>query len=233
MAYDKISVILPVHNEEEVLEQSVRKLEKILLELNMDFEIIISEDGSTDGTFEIMKRLESRRIRIFRNRERLGKGTAIRNSISKASGSIMIFMDADLASNPKQMGDLVRNIKEGAAIVIGSRYIAGAKARRSFVRYFASICFNWLVRNILGSRLTDHQCGFKAFRKDEIMPILKEIEDKRWFWDTELLVLAQRRGLRIDEIPIEWKEGTDSKFNLLNDTLRMAKGIARFKLKKG
>jgi len=233
MTSDKLSVILPVYNEERVLEQSVRKIEKILLGLDADFEIIISEDGSTDRTFEIMKSLESKRIRIFRGKGRLGKGGAIRNSLMKAKGDIVIFMDADLASNPEQIKELISRIKDGADIVIGSRYAPGAKAKRSMVRHAASIAFNWLVRNVLGSRLSDHQCGFKAFRKGAIVPLVDEIESRQWFWDTEFLVLAQRKGLKVVEIPVEWNEGEDSKFDLIGDTLRMAYGIINLKIRKG
>ncbi|MCX6774215.1 MAG: glycosyltransferase family 2 protein [Candidatus Micrarchaeota archaeon] len=233
MASDKISVILPVHNEEKVLEQSIRRIEKIMLGLKMDFEIIISEDGSTDRTFEIMKSLESERIRIFQNRERLGKGKAIKNSLMEARGNIVIFMDADLASKPEQIEELIKQIRNGAAIVIGSRYVQGSKVKRTAIRNIASIGFNWLVRNILNSKLKDHQCGFKAFRKDAILPLANEVENRQFFWDTELLVLAQRKGLKIVEIPIEWNEGIDSKFNLIGDTFRMACGIIDLKMRKG
>jgi hypothetical protein len=233
MAPDKVSIILPVHNEGKVLEQSVKRIERILLKLGVNFEIIISEDGSTDNTSEVMKSLESGRIRIFQNRDRLGKGGAIRNALKEAKGNIVLFMDADLASNPEQIEELINQIKNGAAIVIGSRYVAGSKAKRSAVRNVASLGFNWLVRNILNSKLKDHQCGFKAFRKDVILPLVNEVENRQWFWDTELLVLAQRKGLRIVEIPVEWEEGKESKFDLIGDTFRMACGIINFKIRKG
>lgn len=233
MALQTISVILPVYNEAKVLERNVRRLESILKSLPSDYEIIISEDGSTDGTPRIAKSLESGRIRVMHNGRRSGKGAAIRSAAGHARGNIVIFMDADLASNPEQIGSLVGKLRDGAAIVVGSRYLPGSKAKRSLTRYVASRSFNWLVSMLLGSRLSDHQCGFKAFRKDVAMPLVEDVGDRRWFWDTELLVRAQRMGLRVGEIPVEWKESEDSKFNLMKDTLHMAWSLLLFKIRRG
>ena len=85
----------------------------------------------------------------------------------------------------------------------------------------------------MGSRLSDHQCGFKAFRKDLILPVIKEVEERGWFWDTELLVRAQRNGLEVKEIPIEWKEAPNSRFRLLHDSAKMGFGLLKFKIKNG
>ncbi|HSB47665.1 MAG TPA: glycosyltransferase [Candidatus Bilamarchaeum sp.] len=229
----KVSVILPVHNEGAVLEKNVRRLEKLLTPSLGNFEIVISEDGSTDGTPGISRGLESERIRVFNHPERLGKGNAIKKAAGLARNDIIIFMDADLASDPNFVKSLLGEIDGGADIVIGSRYLRESKARRSFVRYMASRSFNFLVRAMLGSKLTDHQCGFKAFRKGPVLPIINEIDDGRWFWDTELLVRAQRKGLKVAEIPIEWKEAPGSKFRLLQDTVHMACSLVSFKLKHG
>jgi hypothetical protein len=228
-----ISVILPVYNEGSVLEGNVRRLESALRPALGDFEILISEDGSTDDTFGVARRLESDRIRVLHSEQRLGKGNAIKKAAHHARGDVLIFMDADLASNPEYVRELLRFMDKGADIVIGSRYLRESRAKRSPVRFFASKSFNWLVRVLLGSRLGDHQCGFKAFRKAPALPIINEIEDGRWFWDAELLVRAQRRGLRIAEIPIEWKESPSTKFRLLRDAFHMACSLVSFKLKHG
>jgi glycosyltransferase involved in cell wall biosynthesis len=233
MASDKVSVILPVYNEGKVLRRNILDLERILARLFGDFEIIISEDGSTDGSFGIAKALESGRIRVFHNGSRQGKGVSIMHATEAARGDILVFMDADLASNPEHVRELVGLLRGGADIVIGSRYLKGSMTRRSPTRLVASKAFNWLVRGILGSRITDHQCGFKAFRKSRVLPVIGAIEDKRWFWDTEFLVRAQRNGLSIKEIPIEWKEAPESKFRLIDDTVHMAGSLIRFKLKNG
>jgi glycosyltransferase involved in cell wall biosynthesis len=231
MSKGKVSVILPVYNEGKVLKRNVRDIEQELKGSIGDFEIIIAEDGSTDGTAAIARSMSSERIRVLDSRKRLGKGAAIRRAANYADGDILVFMDADLASHPKQAGELVRLIRGGAAIVIGSRYLAGSRADRTPIRYFASKSFNMLVKGILGSKLSDHQCGFKAFRKDLILPVINKVEDKGWFWDTELLVRAQRDGLKVAEIPIEWKESGDSRFRLINDTCRMGMSLLRFRFR--
>jgi len=231
MTKEMVTVILPVHNEEKMLERNVKGLTGILEKSLGDFEIIISEDGSTDRTPEIVKKLESSRVRVIQRKKRIGKGAAIRSAASYAKGNIIIFMDADLASNPEHVKDLVRLIDGGASIVIGSRYHRGSKTNRNLVRYFASRGFNLLVRVILGSRLKDHQCGFKAFRKDKVLPIVNKVENRSWFWDTEFLVRAQREGLRIHEIPIEWREVPGSKLNLVRDTYNMAHSLIEFRMK--
>jgi hypothetical protein len=90
-----------------------------------------------------------------------------------------------------------------------------------------------MVRVVLGSKLSDHQCGFKSFRKDTVLPIVNKTEDQRWFWDTEFLVRAQRDGLKIEEIPVEWVEAADSKFRLMQDSFQMFKALMRFKMRNG
>jgi glycosyltransferase AglD len=231
MAREMVSVILPAYNEERRLRGSVERLESVLTHSLGEFEIIISEDGSSDDTLNIAKSLKSGRVKIHHNGKRMGKGAAIRSAAGLAKADIVVFMDADLASNPGHVRQLVDFIEGGAAIVIGSRYLRESKAKRSVVRYVASKGFNMLVRVFLGSKLTDHQCGFKAFRKESVLPVINEVEDQGWFWDTELLVRAQRKGLKIAEIPIEWKEAPGSRFNLLPDAFRMACALAKFRLK--
>ena len=231
----KVSVILPVYNEGKVIRDNARSLERVLSGCLDDFEIIISENGSTDDTVPSAKSLvsESARIRVLHERRRLGKGAAIKAAAENCKGDIVIFMDADLASAPGQAKRLVDEMKGDAAIVVGSRYLRNSRARRKPLRDAASRSFNWLVRNMLGSRLSDHQCGFKSFRRSLVLPIIREIEDQTWFWDTELLVRAQRGGLRIVELPIEWNEADDSKFRLVEDSIRMGLALVAFRLKNG
>ena len=233
MARPRISIVLPVFNEERILERNVRRLEGVLSRLGREYEIIISEDGSTYQTAKIAKSLVSERVRLLRNGKRAGKGAAVRSAAMNASGEIILFMDADLASNLLHMNELIGTIEQGAEIVVGSRYAPGANARRSPIRYLASRSFNWLVRMLLGSKLADHQCGFKAFRKDKVLPILESMENLDWFWDTELLVKAQRSGLAVVEVPVEWKESQDSRFRIIDDTVNMARSLIAFKLKEG
>jgi hypothetical protein len=228
---EKISIILPVYNEGKILRQNIPKLEKTLSRIFDDFEIIVSENGSTDDTVSAAESAQNGRIRVLHDKARLGKGAAIKAAAHLATGQILIFMDADLASNPEHAAELVNSMEGGSDIVIGSRYLPESKVKRTLLRGIASQGFNWLVRASLGSRLRDHQCGFKSFRKDSVLPVIEEIQDQRWFWDTELLVRAQRHGLTVKETPIEWTEAQDSKFRLIEDSAQMLRALVRFKLK--
>ena len=224
-------MILPVYNEEKVLKKSVESIKKVLDAMPDKYEIIISEDGSTDRSAEIAKSLECGTIRVLNNKERKGKGAAIRHAAELAKGNIVLFMDADLASHPDYITGLLKMFDSDAAIVTASRYHKDSTAKRTHVRRFASKSFNLLVKIVLDSKLSDHQCGFKAFRKDLVLPLINRVEDKKWFWDTEFLVRAQRSGLKIVEIPIEWNEERDSKFRLFEDTCHMFCSLVSFKLK--
>jgi glycosyltransferase involved in cell wall biosynthesis len=230
---EKVTVVLPAYNEERRLGDTVAILESALGRLFPDFEIIISEDGSSDKTAEVGRKLCSERVRLLHSEKRQGKGGAIMNAARSCSGGIIVFMDVDLASNLEHLKELVDSVENGSDIAIGSRYLPGSKTKRSPIRDFFSRSFNLLVRVSLGSRLTDHQCGFKSFRKSTILGVMEEVENVDWFWDTELLVRAQRRGLKVTEIPIEWDEAPGSRFRLIEDTAHMAWSLARFKIKYG
>lgn len=227
---EKISLILPVYNEERNLRGNVKVLENLLDRDFGEYEIIILDDGSNDTTPTIAKELQNFKIRTISNKKRIGKGASIKQAAKESIGEILIFVDADLASNPNEIKKLVEIISSGADIVIGSRYLKESKTSREIVRYFASKSFNILVRMLLGSKLSDHQCGFKAFRRSAL-EVIDKVESKKWFWDTEFLVRAQRDGLKISEIPIEWKEMKDSKFNLIKDSIHMGISLVKFKIK--
>jgi len=206
-----ISIVFPAYNEAERIEKAIKETEKFLKKINYDYEIIVAEDGSTDGTDKIVQELVNDKIRLFHSDVRLGRGKALMNAFEKAKGEIVISMDVDLATNIKHLKDLIEAIENGYDIAIGSRLIEGSKAKRSFERLLYSKVYNFLVRALLKSKIKDHQCGFKAFKKDIVVKLGKEAKDNHWFWDTEILVLAQRKGYKIKEIPVEWTEGKDTK----------------------
>jgi len=229
-----VSVILPAHNEADKLETAVRKLKEELEGLNYGYEIIIVEDGSTDGTFEIAARLSEtyQEVKHLHFPERLGKGRAVEEGIKTASHPIVTYLDADLSMDLKHLKDLIEAIHNGHHIAIASRLLKQSKTKRPLTRDIPSRIYNLLVRLILGSKIKDHQCGFKAFDKDAVINIIKEIKDNHWFWDTELLVLAQRKGLKIKEIPVSWHQGEDTKVKLGRDSVYMLKRILELWLRK-
>ncbi|MFA5412037.1 MAG: dolichyl-phosphate beta-glucosyltransferase [Candidatus Micrarchaeia archaeon] len=224
-----LSVIIPAHNEEKRLEPTVRALERELGRMGKDHEIIIAEDGSSDHTLQIAKRLEDGRIRVLHSDARLGKGKAIQDAALSAKGDIIAFMDADLAADLSCLPALVGSVEKGASIAIGSRYVPGSMIKRKFLRDFYSRAFNSIIAILWNSRVKDHQCGFKAFRRDAVLPWIGEVQSKSWFWDAEFLVRAQEKGIRISEIPIRWNEAASSEFRFL-DILGMVRSMISFKL---
>ena len=224
-----ISVILPAYNEAKRLGKAVKTVKDCLEEIGYDYEIIIAEDGSTDGTDLIAKRLAEKDCRIFHlhSDERLGRGRALANAIKFARGDIVAYLDVDLSTDMSHFRELIDAIMSGYDIAIGSRLMRDSHTERPFKRDFASKVYNFLVRFLLGSKLKDHQCGFKAFKKSSILNLLDKIKDNHWFWDTELLVLAQREGLKIKEIPVRWRQGEDTKVRFRRDVIYMFSQILR------
>lgn len=225
----KVSVILPAYNEAERLEKAVKVVKDHLERLGYDYEIIIAEDGSTDGTDLIAKRLAEKDGRIvhLHSDERLGRGKALTNAIKVAKGDVVAYLDVDLSTDMSHFKELIKSIVEGYDIATGSRLMKESETSRPFKRDLASRTYNFLVRFLLGSKLRDHQCGFKAFKKSSILPLLDKVKDSHWFWDTELLVLAQREGLKIKEIPVKWRQGRDTKVRFKRDVIYMFSQILR------
>lgn len=229
----RLTVILPMHNEEERIRKCVRRVKKACERITKSYEIIIAEDGSSDRTYEIAKELsqEDGRIRVLHSKSRLGRGRALTKALGMARGKISVYIDADLSSNLRYLGKLIRSVESGAVVATGSRLVKGAKTKRSMKREIASRGFNFLVRMLLGSKIMDHQCGFKAFHTSEIKKLLKEVEDTHWFWDTEVLVRAQRKGWKVVEFPIKWEEKGKSTVDMKKDILYMGGRILELRKK--
>ena len=220
----KVSVVLPAHNEAGILEPAVMEIIKILNKYSEAYEIVIAEDGSTDGTDKKADELSKRspNVRHLHSKKRLGRGKALKNAFQQSSGEILVYMDVDLATDVRQLKELIESIdKEGYDFATGSRLLPESKVERSGTRNITSIIYNFMVRAVLGSKVKDHQCGFKAFRREALLQLLEEVEASHWFWDTELLVRAHRRGFRIREIPVLWKSGRETKVRLLHDSFYM------------
>ncbi len=220
----QVSVVLPAYNEADYLYPAVEKTMQTLNVFTDSYEIIIAEDGSTDGTAERSQELAQKYpcVRHIHREARLGRGTALNNAFRQSRGEVLVYMDLDLATDLKYLKPLVDAIQvEGYDFATGSRMLAESRAQRTFSRGFSSKTYNFLVRHMLGSKLRDHQCGFKAFKREPLLGLLGEVEAKHWFWDTETMVRAHRRGNRIKEIAVEWKSGKDTKVNLAKDSWNM------------
>lgn len=226
----EISIVLPAHNEAERIAEAVKQTKRSFDEISSSFEILIAEDGSTDGTAEIARRIEAEEscVRHIHSAERLGKGKALSRAFKRAKGGIIAFVDVDLSTDMRHVKELIEAIRsEGYDFAIGSRLLKGSEVTRSLKREVMSTVYNFLVRKVLKSKISDHQCGFKSFHRPALLDILKKVKDEQWFWDTELLVRAQREGYRVKEIPIKWEENGDTKVETFKDGLRMFSKIIK------
>ena len=228
----EVSVVLPAYNEAETIEGTV---DVTLGTLGAflpagSFEVLIAEDGCTDRTPEIATRMarEDDRVRHFHSDERLGRGGALERAFEAADGEVLVYFDTDLATDMTYLEALVESIRsEGYDVATGSRRIPGKRQDREPERGVASTGYNALVRTVLRSSLYDHQCGFKAFDREVLFGLLEEVEDDHWFWDTEVLVRAQRAGYVVKEFPVDWEPKGDTTVDLVRDVLGMGSQVGR------
>ena len=228
----EVSVVLPAYNEERTIEETVATtLDALGAFLPAgSFEVIVAEDGCDDRTPEIADRLaaEDERIRHFHSDERLGRGGALNRAFEAADGETLVYFDTDLATDMKHLEELVESVRTGEYdLATGSRWVPGHEANRPAKRGIPSRGFNLMVRTLLGSDLRDHQAGFKAFSREAFEALRPAVKDEHWFWDTEMLVRAQRRGYRVKEFAVEWTPQGDSKVDLVRDVFGMGSQVLR------
>ena len=219
-----VTVVFPAYNEADELQNAVDQVIQALNEFARSYEIIIAEDGSTDGTDKIAETLAEKYpfVKHIHGEKRLGRGAALKNAFKQSRGEVLVYMDLDLATDLKHLKALVDAVEsEGYDFATGSRMLQESQVKRSGTRNIASKTYNFMVRAVLGSKLKDHQCGFKAFRREPLMQLLDEVGANHWFWDTEILVRAHRKGYRIKEIPVSWTGGRETKVRLFKDSLNM------------
>lgn len=224
----EVTAIIPVYNDRDSLEIAIPRSIEILATITNDFEIIVAEDGSNDGSAEFVNdyALKDTRLRLLHSDNRLGRGKALNRAIREAKGTIVCYYDVDLATDMRHLSELVAAIRNGAAISTGSRLMPASDIIRTGGREIASRTYNFLVRLFLGSRVFDHQCGFKGFNKTLIVPFLPTIKSEHWFWDTEILVRTQRKGYPVAEFPVHWRAGKGTTVKI-KDVFEMGSSILR------
>jgi glycosyltransferase involved in cell wall biosynthesis len=235
----EVSVVLPAYNEVTYLGPAVEKTIAALDAFSGSYEVVIAEDGSTDGTAERSTELTQKHscVRHIHRDARLGRGTALNNAFRQCRGVVVAYMDLDLATDLRFLQPLIEAVSvEGYDFATGSRMLPESIAERTFSRGVSSKSYNFLVRHMLGSKLRDHQCGFKAFRKERLLALLDDVEATHWFWDTEVMVRGYARSYKIKEIAVEWHSGKGTKVNLAKDSWNMFWQIMglwwRLKIKK-
>lgn len=225
-----IDVVLPVFNEQVVLRASVTSLHQYLSDqFPYSWRITIVDNASTDDTWVVAEELSVdlsgvRTIRI----DRKGRGLALRTAWDRSDARIVVYMDVDLSTRLNALLPLVAPLITGHSdVAIGSRLAPGARVARGPRREFISRLYNRLLRTIFATRVHDAQCGFKAGRSDVVKRLLPAIHDDGWFFDTELLLLAEHNGLRIYEVPVDWVDDVDSSVRIVRTATTDLAGIVR------
>ena len=226
----QVDIVVPVRNEECDLAPSVRRLVSYLREgFPFTARVTIADNGSTDGTWAVAGRLardfdEVRAVRM----EQPGRGRALRSVWSQSDAEVLAYMDVDLSTDLNALLPLVAPLLSGHSdVAIGTRLARGSRVIRGPKRELISRGYNLLLHACMGARFSDAQCGFKAIRRDQARALLPLTRDTGWFFDTELLVLAERAGLRIHEVPVDWIDDLDSRVDVLATALADLRGMVR------
>jgi glycosyltransferase involved in cell wall biosynthesis len=227
-----VDVVVPVYNEARDLGPSVRRLHDFLhTKFALPALITIADNASLDGTLAIAEQLarELSDIRVL-HLDAKGRGRALRAAWLSSPAAVVAYMDVDLSTDLAALHPLVAPLVAGESdVAIGSRLARGAQTRRGFKREFISRAYMLVLRLALGVRFTDAQCGFKALRTEVARQIVPKIEDQTWFFDTELLVLAQRAGFRVHEVPVKWTDDPDSRVDIIHTAIDDLRGVARLR----
>ncbi|MET0237616.1 MAG: bifunctional glycosyltransferase family 2/GtrA family protein [Kibdelosporangium sp.] len=225
-----VDVVIPVYNEERALRGCVDVLRSYLdEEFPFQWTITIVDNASTDGTLAIADELAESvdQVRVLHLDEK-GRGRALRTAWQWSDADVVAYMDVDLSTGLDALLPLVAQLINGHSdISIGSRLAPGARTVRGPKRELISRCYNVIIRLSHGARFSDAQCGFKAARTDLIRPLLEHVKDDDWFFDTELLLLAEHNGLRVHEVPVDWVEDVDTRVRIGSTALADIRGLIR------
>ena len=224
-----VEIAIPAYNEEMVLEKSISKLVSFLKNVDFEYNITIVDAGSKDSTLDVAKGLaDNYGIKVIHLNHN-GKGNAIQKAWIESKNELLCFMDADMSTDLSHLSTMVK-LLEKYDVVSGNRLSKKARVKRKLSRTFLSMFYNVLVKSYLNVKVNDIQCGFKGIRRKVFLELVNDARNDGFFFDTELMVFAEKKGYRIKEIPIKWREGGDSKVNVFRTSLDYLKQI--YKLKK-
>ena len=225
-----LDVVIPVYNEERDLPGSIRRLHSYLAaEVPYPSRITVADNASTDGTLAVAEALaeELPDVDVIHLDEK-GRGGALYAAWMTSQADVVAYMDVDLSTDLSALMPLVAPLISGHSdVAIGSRLAASSRVVRGPKREFISRSYNFILRRLLGARFSDAQCGFKAVRADVARQLLPHVVDTGWFFDTELLVIAERAGLRIHEVPVDWVDDPDSRVDIVSTAINDLKGCWR------
>lgn len=229
-----VDVVVPVYNEEHSLPKSIPVLRGFLGSAAFPYEwrVVIADNASIDNTPAVGRGLaeESGGSVEYVRIERKGRGFALKQTWGASPMDIVSYMDVDLSTGLEAFPPLIRAIaEEGYDVAIGSRLAAESRITRSLKRRVLTRGYNTLIKAMFSTRFSDAQCGFKAVSREAVQKIIPLIEDNNWFFDTELLILAEKMGFRVKDVPVEWVEDTDTRVKIGATVMEDLRGLARLR----
>lgn len=234
MPHPHLSIVLPAYNESSRIESTLERVMQCVEAENWNAEVLVVDDGSTDGTSAIVTRWKERypRLHLIQNPGNRGKGYSVRNGLLQAVGDIVMFTDADLSAPMEEAQRLFAALDAGADVAIGSRWMDRTRQtiHQPLYRQFFGRCFNWITRAIMGLPFKDTQCGFKAFKRPAAQVIFRLQRIERWGFDPEILFIARKLRYRIAEVPVTWGHDERSRMSYLKDGLKMLEEIALIRI---
>lgn len=229
-----VDVVIPVYNEEHVLPNSIPTLRDFLSNnLSQQWKIVIADNASTDKTWAVTESLSQQYPDVVGvHIDQKGRGRALRKTWLESEADIVSYMDVDLSTELEAFPKIIDAIdKEGYGVAIGSRLMRQSKVKRSFKRELTSRGYNFIIKAMFFNKWHDAQCGFKAVSKEAARALVPLIQNHEWFFDTELLLLAGRKGFRIKEVPVAWVEDPDTRVHIIKTVREDIGGLLRLRFR--
>jgi glycosyltransferase involved in cell wall biosynthesis len=229
----RVDVVIPVYNEERDLERSVMTLRSFLLEngSRWDWRIVVADNASIDRTLSIAQALSERwsgQVAVV-HLDQKGRGRALRRAWTEGGADVGCYMDVDLSTDLRFLPPLLEALTSGYDVAFGSRLAPGAQVKRGLKRELISRCYNAVIRLFFWHRFWDAQCGFKGVTRRVVEEVLPQVQDQAWFFDTELLLIAEKNRYRLKEIPVAWVDDPDSRVRIVKTAWEDLKGLWRLR----
>jgi glycosyltransferase involved in cell wall biosynthesis len=226
-----VDVIIPVYNEERALPLCIERLSAFLKgKIENPWRILVADNGSIDGTLKVCQELAEKYPEVaYVHLDQKGRGRALKRAWLESEADIVSYMDVDLSTSLEHFPPLVCALEEGYDVAIGSRLMPGSEVGRSFKRELTSRGYNLLIKLFFWTRIHDAQCGFKALTRRAARALVPLVVNNNWFFDTELLLIAEKRGFRVKEIPVRWAEDPDTRVKVLSTAWEDVKGLLRLR----
>ena len=226
-----VDIVIPVYNEEQALPRSIVILADFLKDnLRNPWQIIIADNASTDETKSVSEMLCERYSGVnYLHIPQKGRGRALKAAWLDSTADIVSYMDVDLATDLAHFPALVQSLEEGYHVAIGSRLSKGSRVTRSLKREVISRCYNLMITSLFFTSFDDAQCGFKALTRQTARAIVPRIKNDNWFFDTELLIIAAKRGYKIKHLPVKWVDDPTSTVNIAKTATEDIKGLLRLR----